>query len=77
MSTTTMERSKTLIAPAIMELDKIPHDEYNESSSIKSQKNLTQAILMRSQSDMSDKMLSVIYLSNCDGISCVDWNGRH
>jgi hypothetical protein len=41
-------------------------NQYNESSSIKSQKNLTQAILMRSQSDMSDKMLSVIYLSKCD-----------
>jgi hypothetical protein len=27
MSTTTMERAKTLIEPAIMELDKIPHDE--------------------------------------------------
>jgi hypothetical protein len=29
-------------------------------------KNLTQMILMRSQSDTSDKMLSIIYLSNCD-----------
>jgi hypothetical protein len=34
--------------------------------------NLTQPILMRSQSDKSDKMLSVIYFPNCDRISCAD-----
>jgi hypothetical protein len=30
---------------------------------LNNQKNLTQAILMRSQSDTNDKMLSVIYLT--------------
>jgi hypothetical protein len=40
-------------------------------------KNLTQAILMTSQSDTSDEMLSVIYLKICDWISCEDWNDWH
>jgi hypothetical protein len=38
-------------------------------------KNLAQVILMMSQSDTGDEMLSVIYLKICDWISCADWNG--
>jgi hypothetical protein len=38
-------------------------NQYNESSSTQQSEEFDQAILMRSQSDTNDKMLSVIYLT--------------